>query len=111
MKNHLPYRSALSGQSSRHPFASRVLGLRRYLLAVLSVLLALQINWFLDPHLSISPPFMTFLAAIMLTAWHDGFPPALFATVLSTIVFDYYFMAPIQHFVGGPADMATLVLF
>ena len=84
---------------------------RPYLLAILSVFLALQALWFIQPYLSISPPFITFLAAIMVTAWYGGFRPALFATVLSAVTIDYYFIRPPSGFTLSPAEFGTLVFF
>src|SRR5215217_7740600 len=98
-----------------HPF-SRFFGrqitlLAPYVVATLSVLVGLQISWLVQPYLSISPPFMVFLGAIMVTAWHGGFRPALFATLLSALIFDYYFMARRYRFAAAPADLATLIFF
>src|SRR5215217_7622539 len=84
---------------------------RRYLLAIVSVVLALRLSWLMEPYLSTSPQFVIFLCAIMLTAWHSGFLPAVIATVLSTALFDYYFMSPKYQFIAGTADLVTLTLF
>src|SRR4051812_50164541 len=85
---------------------------RPYLLAILSVFLALQALWFIQPYLSISPPFILFLAAIMVTAWHGGFRPALFATVLSALVIHYYFIPPLYTFLPlNLADVGSLAFF
>jgi signal transduction histidine kinase len=83
----------------------------RYLLAVLSVFFALQVDWLAEPYLSMTPPFLTFLAAIMLTAWHGGFPPALVATILSVFIVDYYLIAPLSSFKASPADFWSLGVF
>ena len=85
--------------------------IRPYLLAILTVVVALLAKWFAQPYLSTSPPFITFLAAIMFTAWHGGFRPALFATVLSTVIIDYYFIFPIHSFIPSLADFGSLVFF
>jgi signal transduction histidine kinase len=84
---------------------------RPYLLAILSVFLALQALWFIQPYISISPPFITFLAAIMVIAWYGGFRPALFAIVLSGVTIDYYFIRPPFGFTLSPAEFGTLVFF
>jgi signal transduction histidine kinase len=85
--------------------------IRSYLLAILTVFLALQAKWFIQPYISTSPPFITFLAAIMFTAWHGGFRPALLATVLSAVLIDYYFIFPLYSFPLTPADLGTLAFF
>src|SRR5262245_9446033 len=85
--------------------------IRPYLFAILTVWLALQTLWFAQPYLSTSPPFITFLAAIMVTTWYGGFRPALFATLLSAVLIDYYLIPPIQSFHSTPADYGTLLFF
>jgi signal transduction histidine kinase len=87
-------------------------GIPPYLLAVLTVFLALQAKWFVQPYISTSPPFMLFLAAVMVTAWHGGFRPALFATILSAFVINYYFIFPLHNFfpISLP-DLGTLIFF
>lgn len=83
----------------------------RYVLPVVAVVLALQTNWLVAPFLSLLPPFLTFLAAVMITAWYGGFPSAVFATVLSGIVIDFYFIPPVYAFNLKPADWGTLGFF
>ena len=82
-----------------------------YLVPIFSVLLALDINWLIAPHLSVLPPFLTFLAAVMVTAWYGGFPSALFAIGLSAGVIDYFFIGPPYSFALNPGDTATIGLF
>jgi len=83
----------------------------RYALPVLAVFLALQANWLMAPYLSFLPPFLTFLAAIMVTAWYGGFPSALFAVVLSGFIINYYFIPPLYDFRVKPADLGTISFF
>jgi len=81
------------------------------LIPVLSVFLALLTNWSVAPHLSFLPPFLTFLAAIMVTAWYGGFPSALFAVALSGFIINYYFIPPLYDFRVKPADAGTIGFF
>ena len=83
----------------------------RYLLPVVTVIFALQFNWLVAPFLSFLPPFLTFLAAVMVTAWYGGFPPAVFVTVLSAIVIDFYFIPPLYSFNLKPFDLGTFGFF
>jgi signal transduction histidine kinase len=85
--------------------------LTRYVLPVVSVLLALQANWMMTPYLSVLPPFLAFLAAIMITAWYGGFRPALLAIVLSACITNYFFMGPIGTFTAKPAELAAIGVF
>lgn len=83
----------------------------RYVLPVLAVVLALQTNWLIAPHVSFLPPFLTFLAAIMVTAWYGGFPSALFGVALSAVVINYYFIPPLYDFRVKPADLGAMGFF
>jgi signal transduction histidine kinase len=97
---------------SLRAFCDKPLGsLTSYLTAALWTIVALQIDWWLQPYLSITPPLLPFIAAVMVTAWHVGLYPALMATALSAALYDYYFMGTIHEFAHGPADLATLALF
>ena len=83
----------------------------RYLLALAAVVTALAINWLVAPHLSLLPPFLTFVAAVMLTAWYGGFASAILATVLSGLTINYYFIPPVYDWRLKPADLGTIVFF
>ena len=83
----------------------------RYILPIVSVVIALQTNWVVAPFLSFLPPFLTFLAAVMVTAWYGGFPPDVFVTVLSAIVIDFYFIPPLYSFNLKPFDLGTFGFF
>ena len=48
---------------------------KKYLLAAGSVSLAFQLNRFIAPYVSVLPPFLAFLAAVMVTAWYGGMLP------------------------------------
>jgi signal transduction histidine kinase len=47
----------------------------------------------------------------MVIAWYGGFRPALFATLLSAVTIDYYFIYPLHSFPLSPADLGALVFF
>lgn len=90
---------------------AHLLLIRPYVLAALTVCLALAVKSFIQPYISTSPPFITFLVAIMFTAWKWGFLPAFFATILSAIAIDYWLIPPGNSFEVSPADLGTLLLF
>jgi signal transduction histidine kinase len=73
--------------------------------------LALQFNLLMATYLHTLPPFLGFLAAIMITAWYAGFRPAMLAIGLSTFIINYYFLYPLNSLSAGPAELATLVVF
>src|SRR5262245_26780286 len=59
-----------------------------------------------------SAPFLSFLAAVMITAWYGGFGPALVSTGISALLIDYYFIEPMHSLVlAGPTDLGALGLF
>ncbi len=82
-----------------------------YLLPVLAVLTALQTNLWIAPSLGVLPPYLTFVAAVMITAWFGGFLPAVFAIVLSALIINYYFIPPVHSFVMKAADTGTIAFF
>lgn len=84
---------------------------KRYLLPILAVYVALQTNWLIASHVSFLPPFLTFLGAIMVTAWYGGFPSALFAVVVSSVIVTYYFIPPLYTFHLKLADAGTVGFF
>ncbi len=63
---------------------------------MLAVLVALAISFTMRPIFSASP-FIIFFGAISLIAWYVGFFPALYASVLSVIIADYYFNEPVYQ--------------
>lgn len=52
-----------------------------------------------------------FLLAIMVTAWRGGIRPGIFATVLSGILIDYFFIAPELQISGQWDDILRLLIF
>ena len=85
--------------------------LTRYVLPIIAVLLALQVTWLVAPFVSFLPAYLVFLAAIIVTAWYGGFPSAVFATGVSTIVIDFYFIPPLYSFHLISPDWGTLGFF
>ncbi|WP_373528803.1 PAS domain S-box protein [Nostoc sp.] len=68
--------------------------LLHYGIALLSVALALRTTLLLIPYLSATPAAL-FFAAVMVSAWYGGLAPGLFATVLSTLAINYFFLKPL----------------
>ena len=52
-----------------------------------------------------------FLIAIAITVWYGGRGPAIFALVLSTLAFDYYFTDPIYSFYITRYDLPYYIVF
>ncbi|WP_199305755.1 PAS domain S-box protein [Pseudanabaena sp. FACHB-2040] len=80
--------------------------LLRYIVAALSVALALGTNLLLSPYLepAPSPPFF---AAIMVSAWYGGLGPGLAAIALSTLTINFFLIEP-AYSLSIP-DLGTLI--
>jgi PAS domain S-box-containing protein len=84
--------------------------IRRYAIAVLSVLVALLISRWPIFHLE-SAPVSLFLCAVMLSAWYGGAGPGSLAALLSSLAFYYSFLPPADTFVAKPEQMARFLVF
>lgn len=84
--------------------------IRRYVVAVLSVLFALLIAQWPVFHLE-SAPASLFFCAVMLSAWIGGTGPGSVATVLSSLAFYYSFLPPVDSLAAKPGQLARLVVF
>jgi signal transduction histidine kinase len=82
----------------------------RYGSACVGVALMLLIKLHV-PLLGESRPFLLFFGAIMAAGWHGGLGPGLFATLLSAIASDYYFLAPLHSLVLAWQDAFQLLIF
>ena len=71
--------------------------LLRYGLAVVSVGLALLVTKLLGRVIEDTPSAF-FFAAVMISAWYGGLWPGILASLLSTLVLDYFFIPPLYGF-------------
>lgn len=74
----------------------------------LALLASLAIDRFIDlPNIS-----MMFLAAVLFSAVNYGLLPSLFASVLSTLAYNFFFLEPIHTFtVADPSNVIALFFF
>lgn len=82
-----------------------------YLVAFLTVAAAVVAARFLSDVLDTNPVVSLFLCGIMFVAWFGGVGPAWFATGLSILAFDYYFVPPTDSFALAAKDIPRVVLF
>ena len=82
-----------------------------YGVAVLSVIAALIIAWWIESVWESVPHVSLFICAVMLSAWFGGIRPALLAILLSALAFHYYFMPPIYSWALKPQELPRLVFF
>ena len=81
-----------------------------FAIAVLSVAAALIVSRAPSFHLQ-SAPVSLFLCAVMVSAWVGGLLPGLVATLLSCLLFSYYFLAPTSSFSVNADEIPRGVLF
>lgn len=71
----------------------------RYGIAVLAVGVALVVKVLLNPLIQEGSSFLLLSAAVLVAAAYGGFGPGAFATLLSAVVGDYFFLSPVGTFV------------
>ena len=81
-----------------------------YVIAVLSVALALLISHWPILHLEYAPVSL-FFCAVILSAWFGGAGPGSVATVLSGLAFYYSFLPPMDSFALKPGQLARFIVF
>ena len=78
-----------------------------YVVAVLSVAVAILLRWLLDPTLGNSLPLLTLFGAVAVSVWFGGWKPGLLAALLGFAAADYLFLPPRFGFVFNFATLAT----
>jgi two-component system cell cycle sensor histidine kinase/response regulator CckA len=86
-------------------------GVRRYGGAALAVAIATLIRWLLQPYFAFDLPFITFFAAVFVSAWLWGVGPALLAVVLSAVVASRLFFPPPDSAEAQLLTLTGLTLF
>jgi len=83
----------------------------RLLVSLGFVLISLLINVILS--LAVERPLATplFLVAIVASAWLCGFGAGVFATIVSGLLIDYFFIAPILEFDFGRDEIIRFIIF
>ena len=82
-----------------------------YGVALILSLTALALRLSFAPFLPLDVPFLTFLAAVILSAWYAGTGPALFAVALSAILANYCCVPPYKEFSFHQPGITSMVLF
>jgi PAS domain S-box-containing protein len=82
-----------------------------YSIAVLAVAAALTTGLMFEHFLQSSPHVSLFLCAILFIAWVCGIGPAIFATVLTIVAFEYFILEPIHSFAIIEKDVPRLAVF
>jgi len=82
-----------------------------YGVAVLSVIAALIILWWMETVFHSAPHVSLLLCAVMFSAWFGGVRPGLLAIALSVLAFKYYFLPPISSWAVETTQLPRLLLF
>jgi PAS domain S-box-containing protein len=82
-----------------------------YVLAVLSVAMALGAALFMQRFHVRSVEIPLFLFALALSAWYGGTGPAALALLLSTVSFDYFFTEPLHTLLISVSDLPYFIVF
>jgi PAS domain S-box-containing protein len=85
---------------------------QRYGVAVLAVVLAILLMLLLNSWVAMTQsPFLMFFGAVMVSAWYGGMGAGLFATFLSALLSNYYFVYPTYSLALDLSDSVRLSLF
>jgi signal transduction histidine kinase len=86
--------------------------LMSYTIAIIAVVVILLIRLVLDSFIQEKIPFLLFIAAVIISAWVGGLRPGLFATLLSGVIINYFFLgSPHALELPGPGEFLALVMF
>src|SRR5882724_2221793 len=85
---------------------------RRYGFALAAVTAAALFRYELSVDLQFTQPFIMFYPTILLIALLCGLGPGVLATLLATVIADYWLLPPMHSFVVGRLrDLVSLVIF
>jgi two-component system sensor histidine kinase KdpD len=90
----LPHSSLRGLQSSLRGLQSSLRGQNRYALSLLLTILASAFNYIFHTRISPTNLVMPYLLVVVFCAAYLGRGPAIFASVLSVLVFDFFFVPP-----------------
>jgi PAS domain S-box-containing protein len=85
--------------------------IRGYSFALLLVALALAAGLSLAHFDFQGVQFPFFLIAIAVVVWREGTGPAIFALILSSLAYNYFFTPPIYSFYISPSDIPRYIVF
>src|SRR5262249_27258770 len=104
----------VGGELNRRCMNLFTLNLKRYGLALGSVLAAFAARFILEPTLGAVAPLVLSSLAVTVSAWYGGLGPGLVATLASGLLGDYFFIPPLYTFrlsTHNLAEQVELYLF
>ncbi len=83
-----------------------------YLVAIAAVGLALLVSEVIQPYLGVENVDLVFLTAIVAVAVRFGLYPSLFASIVASLCYNFFFLPPIYTFtITDPTNIAAFVFF
>jgi two-component system sensor histidine kinase KdpD len=83
-----------------------------YLVATLAVAIALGIDELIKPIVGVENVDLVFMTAIVAIAVRNGLLPSLFASVIASLCYNFFFLPPIYTFtITDPTNVAAFVIF
>ncbi|MGH9424723.1 MAG: ATP-binding protein [Terriglobia bacterium] len=76
------------------PKKATAVNLLPYGIAVAAIAVTLLARWLLQPALQNNIPYLMFVLPVSLSAWYGGLRPGLFATLVSALVAEAFFVRP-----------------
>src|SRR3954454_2825797 len=93
-------------------FRSEPFDPRRYLMALVIVAAGLGVAKLIHPWLGIENVDLVFLTAVVAVAVRFGLWPSLFASVLASLCYNFFFLPPIHTFtITDPTNVAAFFFF
>lgn len=90
----------------------KAFSLRPYLMSLSYIAIALVVGTLLDHVLDVRNIALVFLMAVLATAVASGLRPALFASLVSALVFNFFFLPPLYTLhIAGPESVIALAFF
>jgi two-component system sensor histidine kinase KdpD len=83
-----------------------------YFVATLVVAFATAVGWVIEQQVVLPNISLLFLAAILFSAIRHGLGPSLFASFVSVLAYNFFFIPPLYTFtIADPANVLALVFF
>jgi PAS domain S-box-containing protein len=98
-------------EPARPPIPLRERVFVRLTVPVALVGLVTVLRWPFERFLGLQSPFLFYYPVVVASAWIAGLGAGLFATVLASLVVDYYWMLPRYTLTATPPDAVRLALF
>ncbi|MFY9992533.1 MAG: DUF4118 domain-containing protein, partial [Rhodoplanes sp.] len=94
-------------EQKREPF-----DLRPYAIALVVIAAALGLGELIRPYFGVENVDLVFLTAVIGTAVRYGLWPSLFASILSSLCYNFFFLPPLYTFtIADPTNVAALFFF